>query len=86
MLGGPDGVRANVICPGPVDTPMLPAFFGREPGADIEALLARTLAKIPLGRVATPDEIAGAVAFLASDDAGYLTGVTLPLDGGRTIA
>ena len=85
IVGGPDRIRVNVICPGPVDTPMLPEFFGRDPGTDIEALLQRTLAKIPMGRVASVDEIAGAVAFLASSDSGYITGVTLPLDGGRTI-
>ncbi|GAA1022833.1 glucose 1-dehydrogenase [Acrocarpospora pleiomorpha] len=84
--GANDGVRANVICPGPVETPMLPTFFSREDGADIGALMARTLAKVPLGRVAAPEEVAGVVAFLASSDASYVTGVTIPIDGGRTAA
>jgi NAD(P)-dependent dehydrogenase (short-subunit alcohol dehydrogenase family) len=84
LVGAPDGVRANVICPGAVDTPMLPTFFGREPGANISDLMANFIALIPLGRPATPAEIAGVVAFLASDDAGFVTGATIPVDGGQT--
>jgi NAD(P)-dependent dehydrogenase (short-subunit alcohol dehydrogenase family) len=84
LVGAPDGVRVNVICPGPVDTPMLPAFFGRDPGADVADLMATFIALIPLGRPATPEEFAGVVAFLASDDAGFVTGATIPVDGGQT--
>lgn len=84
LVGGPDGVRVNVICPGPVDTPMLPTFFGRDPGADMEDLMSNFIGMVPLGRPATPEEIAGVVAFLASDDAGFVTGVTIPIDGGLT--
>lgn len=84
LVGGPDGIRVNVICPGPVDTPMLPTFFGREPGADIADLMAGFIGSVPLGRPATPDEIAGVVAFLSSDDAGFVTGTTIPIDGGLT--
>jgi NAD(P)-dependent dehydrogenase (short-subunit alcohol dehydrogenase family) len=84
LVGGPDGVRVNVICPGPVDTPMLPTFFGRDPGADMADLMSSFIGLVPLGRPATPDEIAGVVAFLASDDAGFVTGVTIPIDGGLT--
>jgi NAD(P)-dependent dehydrogenase (short-subunit alcohol dehydrogenase family) len=84
LVGGPDGVRVNVICPGPVDTPMLPTFFGRDPGADMADLMSTFIATVPLGRPATPEEIAGVVAFLASDDAGFVTGVTIPIDGGLT--
>jgi len=84
LVGGPDGVRVNVICPGPVDTPMLPTFFGRDPGADMADLMAGFIALIPMGRPASPAEIAGVVAFLASDDAGFVTGVTIPIDGGQT--
>jgi NAD(P)-dependent dehydrogenase (short-subunit alcohol dehydrogenase family) len=84
LVGGPDGVRVNVICPGPVDTPMLPTFFGRDPGADMADLMSGFIGLVPLGRPATPDEIAGVVAFLASDDAGFVTGVTIPIDGGLT--
>ncbi len=84
LVGAPDGVRANVICPGPVDTPMLPTFFGREPGADIADLMSGFITAVPLGRAATPEEVAGVIAFLASDDAGFVTGVTIPIDGGLT--
>ncbi|MDG2427619.1 MAG: SDR family NAD(P)-dependent oxidoreductase [Acidimicrobiales bacterium] len=83
LVGAPDGVRVNVICPGSVDTPMLPTFFGREAGADIEDLKSSFIADfVPLGRPAQPEEIAGVVAFLASDDASYVTGTTIPVDGG----
>lgn len=84
LVGGPDGVRVNVVCPGPVDTPMLPTFFGRDPGADMADLMEKFLGLVPLGRPARPEEIAGVVAFLASDDAGFVTGTTIPVDGGLT--
>ena len=63
---------------------MLPTFFGRDPGADMADLMAGFIALIPMGRPASPAEIAGVVAFLASDDAGFVTGVTIPIDGGQT--
>jgi NAD(P)-dependent dehydrogenase (short-subunit alcohol dehydrogenase family) len=82
LKGAPDGIRANVICPGSVDTPMLAQFFGREPGADVADLMGAFIANIPLGRAAQPAEIASVVAFLASDDAAMVTGVAIPVDGG----
>jgi NAD(P)-dependent dehydrogenase (short-subunit alcohol dehydrogenase family) len=82
LVGAADGIRANVVCPGSVETPMLPQFFGREPGADVADLMAGFIANIPLGRAARPEEIASVVAFLASDDAAMVTGVTVPVDGG----
>lgn len=84
LLVAADGVRVNAICPGPIDTPMLPQFFGREPGANISDLMDAFVAAIPMQRPGTPDEIAGAAAFLASDDAGFITGIALPVDGGQT--
>lgn len=84
LHGGPDGVRVNCVCPGPVDTPMLPTFFGRDPGADTADLKDAFINLVPLQRAATPAEIAGVVAFLASDDAGFVTGTTIPVDGGQT--
>jgi NAD(P)-dependent dehydrogenase (short-subunit alcohol dehydrogenase family) len=74
----PYGVRVNAVAPGPVDTPMVAAVTGAG-----EAGLQRVLSRIPLGRIARPEEIAAIVAFLASDDASYLTGQTLFADGGR---
>jgi NAD(P)-dependent dehydrogenase (short-subunit alcohol dehydrogenase family) len=85
LMWAPKNIRVNVICPGPVDTPMLPQFFGREPGADVTDLMSNFISLVPLGRPAQPEEIAGVVAFLASDDAGFVTGITLPIDGGLTV-
>jgi NAD(P)-dependent dehydrogenase (short-subunit alcohol dehydrogenase family) len=82
LYAAADGIRANVICPGSVETPMLAQFFGREPGADVGDLMSGFIANIPLGRAAQPAEIASVVAFLASDDAAMVTGVTIPVDGG----
>ncbi|WP_034853895.1 SDR family NAD(P)-dependent oxidoreductase [Inquilinus limosus] len=72
----PDGLTVNVVSPGAADTPML--RDGVAPDA-----LARFLATIPLGRAATPEEVARCVAFLASDWAGYVTGHTLDVNGGQ---
>ncbi len=70
------GIRANSIHPGPVDTAMLVGMTS----ADV----AHELAKQPMGRVADPDEIATAAVYLASDEASFVTGVALPVDGGYT--
>ena len=80
-----DKIRVNAICPGLVETPMLPLFFG--PNANPEqaqAAQARTLAAVPLGRLARPEEIAHAALWLASEDASFVTGIALPVDGGFT--
>ncbi|MBW8812817.1 MAG: glucose 1-dehydrogenase [Caulobacterales bacterium] len=74
----PYGIRVNGVGPGPVETPMAAAVTGAGPEG-----LKRVLSRIPLGRMARPEEIAAIVAFLASDDASYLTGQTLFADGGR---
>ncbi|WP_026155452.1 SDR family NAD(P)-dependent oxidoreductase [Paracoccus sp. N5] len=79
-----DGIRVNVVCPGAVDTPMLPAFLDRD-GNDDElraANQARLVANVPMGRVARPEEIAHAALWLLSDDASFVNGVALPVDGG----
>jgi NAD(P)-dependent dehydrogenase (short-subunit alcohol dehydrogenase family) len=79
---GPEGIRSNAICPAMIETPMLSQFFGRDAGADIEDLKQAYKTNVPLSRVAHPAEVAGAVAFLACDDASWVTGVALPVDGG----
>lgn len=79
---GPEGIRSNAILPAMIETPMLSEFFGRENNADIEDLKKAYNANIPLGRGASPTEIASVAAFLASDDASWVTGVALPVDGG----
>jgi NAD(P)-dependent dehydrogenase (short-subunit alcohol dehydrogenase family) len=85
LFAAPLGVRANVICPGMVETPMLSSFFTRVPGTDVEAARQKSVANIPLGRAAQPEDIAGVVSFLASDDAAYVTGQTIAVDGGVTV-
>jgi NAD(P)-dependent dehydrogenase (short-subunit alcohol dehydrogenase family) len=76
------GIRVNCVCPGSVDTPMLQREM-TEMGGEA-AVRVRFEAKHPLGRIATPEEVARAVLFLASDDASFVTGVALPVDGGIT--
>ncbi len=79
---GRQGIRVNCICPGDVDTPMLPAD-ARLRGLKWEEYLAGCAARA-MGRIGTPEEIARAVLFLASDDSSFMTGATLAVDGGGT--
>jgi NAD(P)-dependent dehydrogenase (short-subunit alcohol dehydrogenase family) len=76
---GPSGIRVNAICPGPVDTDLL-----RDTSTQSD--LDRFVASIPLRRLGTPDDIARAIVFLASDDAGYITGAALDANGGIFMA
>lgn len=76
------GVRINCVCPGSVDTPMLRNEMEEMGGA--EAVWGLFEEKHPLGRIAGPDEIASAVLFLASDEAAFITGAAIPVDGGIT--
>jgi len=73
------GVRVNALCPGPVNTPLLKELFAKDPER-----AARRLVHVPMGRFAEPEEIAAAVAFLASDDASFITANTFVVDGGIT--
>jgi NAD(P)-dependent dehydrogenase (short-subunit alcohol dehydrogenase family) len=77
---GRQGIRVNCICPGDVDTPMLPEDAKRR-GQGWEEYL-RGAANRPLGRIGTPEEIARAALFLASDDSSFMTGASLVVDGG----
>lgn len=78
MEGARRGVRVNAIVPGQVQTPATQDFNARAPEA-----AARTTDAIPMGRGAQPEELASAIAFLLSDAASYITGVALPVDGGK---
>ena len=76
-----EAIRVNSVCPGPVDTPMLPGFMNRGPEGK-EEVAELYASRVPLGRVATAEEVAAAVVFLSSDASSYITGVPLPVDGG----
>ena len=78
----PSNVRVNCVCPSDVNTPMIRDFINSSP--DPVATEARLRNRVPLGRLAEPEDIARAVLFLASKDAAFITGVALPVDGGVT--
>jgi NAD(P)-dependent dehydrogenase (short-subunit alcohol dehydrogenase family) len=72
-----EGIRVNALCPGPVNTPLLKELFAKDPER-----AARRLVHVPAGRFAEPDEIAAAVAFLASDDSSFVNASEFLVDGG----
>jgi NAD(P)-dependent dehydrogenase (short-subunit alcohol dehydrogenase family) len=76
-----EGIRINALCPGPVNTPLLKELFASDPER-----AARRLVHVPMGRFAEPEEIAAAAAFLASDDASFITAATFLVDGGISSA
>ena len=86
----PDNIRVNAVCPGPIDTPMLRVFVARPdqqqmPGEqDKEALIVRRSQQVPMRRTGKPEEIANAALFLLSDEASYVSGAALPVDGAAT--
>ena len=76
-------VTINTVCPGPTDTPAMDAFVGTgEQGQKIRDAMVRG---VPLGRIGVPDDYPGLVAFLASDDAAFITGQTISVSGGLTM-
>jgi meso-butanediol dehydrogenase / (S,S)-butanediol dehydrogenase / diacetyl reductase len=77
---GRDGIRCNAVCPGDIDTPLVQAYF--DTAEDPAALRAEVSAEYPLARIAEPREIARAVVFLAGEDASFMSGQPLVVDGG----
>jgi 2-keto-3-deoxy-L-fuconate dehydrogenase len=82
LTGAPVGVRANCVCPGSVETPMLDRFLATQP--DPQATRAHMESLHPLGRLGRPAEVADAFVYLASEEAAWTTGAVLVVDGGRT--
>jgi NAD(P)-dependent dehydrogenase (short-subunit alcohol dehydrogenase family) len=85
----PEKIRVNAICPGPIDTPMLRVFVARPDqqrtaGEDKEALVRLRAGQNPMGRTGRPEEIANAALFLISDEASFVSGAALPVDGAAT--
>ena len=78
------GVTANVVCPGPTDTQLLREVAAGQPGGDI--VLQKMAKSVPMKRIAQPEDVAAAVRFFASEGAGYITGQTLSVSGGLTMA
>ena len=82
QVPGPIGVTASALCPGPTDTPMIREMKTEGGGKLIEALERA----VPMRRLGRPEDVAAAVAFFASDEAGFVTGQTLSVSGGLTMA
>jgi NAD(P)-dependent dehydrogenase (short-subunit alcohol dehydrogenase family) len=85
----PHNIRVNAVCPGPIDTPMLRVFVARPDqqstrGADKEQLVLQRGGQNPLGRPGKPEEVANAALFLLSDEASFVTGAAVAVDGGAT--
>lgn len=80
MEGAPKGIRVNAIVPGQVQTAGTAEFAARAP-----EIAAKTEDAIPMGRGGQPEELAKAIVFLLSDDASYITGIALPVDGGKSV-
>ncbi|TMC49923.1 MAG: SDR family oxidoreductase [Chloroflexi bacterium] len=78
------GITANAVCPGPTDTPLLAGIVAASPEG--ERVIETMTRSVPMRRLGTPDDVAAAVAFLASEAAGYVTGQTLSVSGGLTMA
>jgi acetoin reductase-like protein len=84
----PYGIRVNAVCPGIVDTPLTRQIHldrGHMAGISQEESLAHKVSQIPLGRIESPEDVAGVVAFLVSPDGAYITGQTIVVDGGMVL-
>jgi 2-hydroxycyclohexanecarboxyl-CoA dehydrogenase len=79
-----DGITFNVVCPGPTDTNLFAEY--RKGAGNPEKLMEAFRRSIPLGRIGVPEDLAGAIAFFAGDDAGFITGQVLSVSGGLTMA
>ena len=79
------GIRINAVCPNEVDTPMLRSGFAAR-GLNPDSAVAELNATVPLGRIAQPEDIADVVAFLASDDARYICGTLVEVNGGKPVS
>jgi 2-hydroxycyclohexanecarboxyl-CoA dehydrogenase len=80
-----NGITANTVCPGPTNTAMLAEIVSKQ-GGDGDKVIGAMVRAVPMKRLAEPEEIAAAVRFFARDDAGYVTGQTLSVSGGLTMA
>ena len=76
-----EGLRVNAVCPGDVDTPML-AAEAEASGTDLDEYLAEAADGVPNGRIATPEDVAALIFFLAGESAGHINGAAIPVDGG----
>jgi 2-keto-3-deoxy-L-fuconate dehydrogenase len=77
---GPEGIRSNTICPGAILTPMIQPLYDEDP-----ARAVRMANRTPLRRLGTPEDVSSACQFLLSDDASFITGTDIVVDGGWTL-
>jgi NAD(P)-dependent dehydrogenase (short-subunit alcohol dehydrogenase family) len=82
---GPRGIRVNAVAPASVDTERYAAYLESKDAEQAALIEAEMKLLHPLGRVALTDEVAAAIGYLLSDDAGFVSGATLPVDGGRSV-